>query len=476
MDAAVPSQSYFAVDWAIPDRVLRNADGRRRARLFVTGCLAVVPPMLAVAISLGIADPQPSVHFWIVVAGILGVLVYPVLLRATAALTVLSLVLIEQLTLTLLFGAYHYGGAVSPLLCWLLVVPLLALLCFAEGTLLRALALGGLLVRLVGFYVLASRFDVPHHVSQTALAGAALVSVISAAAFVAVITVYYTRIGAALQVEHRHETVTRRITEIALLEARDDAVRAKRAKSAFLAKMSHELRTPLNAIIGFAQIIGSEMLGPIGVSKYAAYSADIERSGQHLLHLIDDILDTAGIESGQVRLQEAAFELLPLVAGAAQVLEPLAGARGIAIRLDAAVSALRLHGDHLRIRQILLNLLSNAVKFSHRGDVVSVTVERVEALGVAVSVADTGIGMRAGELAHAAEPFAQLGDPMTESSSGAGLGLSLARELAALHGGSLTLASEPDRGTVATLHLPESRILTPRPPLTLLQGSKRRLP
>lgn len=228
---------------------------------------------------------------------------------------------------------------------------------------------------------------------------------------------------------------------------------ANQAKSEFLANMSHELRTPLNAINGFSEIMAAEMFGPLGDRRYKGYAADIHGSGQHLLSLINDILDMAKIEAGKLTLHYQPFALDILCNDAVRLMRGKAQEAQLALTL-ACPDGLQVEADQRGLKQVLLNLISNAVKFTPEGGAVKVTVAPRDEETVRISVADTGIGIAADDLGRLAQPFEQVEGQHSKSTQGTGLGLALTKSLVELHGGELAIESEPGRGTTVWFDLP----------------------
>lgn len=245
-------------------------------------------------------------------------------------------------------------------------------------------------------------------------------------------------------------------TELALAKTQAEA--ANRAKSEFLANMSHELRTPLNAIIGFSEVMRDQLLGPMQNPIYTGYSRDINSAGQHLLGIINDILDLSAVDAGRVELRESAIALGDLLTTARRLVAGRAEKAGITLDIPSAVD-LTLRVDPGRMTQVLVNLMVNSVKFTPRGGAVSVRCGRTPDGGLRIVIADTGIGMSPAELEIARSRFGQIDSSLQRTQEGTGLGLPITEALIGLHGGALLLSSEKGKGTVATVVLPANRIV-----------------
>jgi cell cycle sensor histidine kinase DivJ len=245
----------------------------------------------------------------------------------------------------------------------------------------------------------------------------------------------------------------RKAQEAELLRARDEAESASRAKTQFLANMSHELRTPLNAIIGFSEILNRELFGTLGEVRYRDYARLIHESGEHLLNVVNDILDMSKIEAGRFKIVKEPFAVASLVNSCCDILSHSAAQKSISLVADVAPGIPKLPADKRACKQMLLNMISNAIKFTEPGGWVRVSA-RVEDGNVMLTVADNGIGIAEQDLPKLGNPFVQANNSHDRNHDGAGLGLSVVKGLARLHDGTLTLTSKLGQGTTVTINLP----------------------
>ena len=249
--------------------------------------------------------------------------------------------------------------------------------------------------------------------------------------------------------DHLEEIVAERTRELA--DAKEAAESADRLKSAFLATMSHELRTPLNSIIGFSGILLQEMAGPLNEEQKKQLGM-VSESAEHLLALINDVLDLSKIEAGQLQLADEPFDLASSIGKVVRIVRPAAEEKNLMIETEISPEPIWMRGDSRRMEQVLLNLLSNAVKFTVRGGVrVVCTLEGDHAR---IRVIDTGIGIRQEDLLKLFRPFTQLETGLTRQYEGTGLGLSIAKKLVAMMGGELHVESEYGRGSTFSVVVP----------------------
>ena len=268
--------------------------------------------------------------------------------------------------------------------------------------------------------------------------------------------------SAMAELHRQTEALTALNRQLAAERAEADA--ANRAKSNFLASVSHELRTPLNAVIGFSDALSQPELAATA-AKGEEYAKLINAAGQHLLGVINDILDMSRIESGKVTMLPRPINFRLLVHGVVALTGHQAEARNIDFRFTVEDGAAELEGDEQMVKQVLINLLSNAFKYTDPGGQVRLTAGAAEDDRIRITISDTGIGIAAADLTQIFEPFMFSGSAMTRRRGGIGLGLSITKRLIDLHRGTIELTSEPGHGTTVTVLLPRRQILAGAAPL-----------
>jgi signal transduction histidine kinase/ActR/RegA family two-component response regulator len=448
-----PSKIYPVLDWFTPAGLTGDSSRLHCVRMFLISHL--FGPFVGHTLSISIlflgfeADAAWWTFFWSITA-FWG---YPWVLRLVGPqwYDTLALVSVQNLIFCILWGCYHYGGLSSPIVPWLITVPLLAFFYLGSGPKTIFMVLSTIVLNLIVFYLIYSiNGGFPERGAPTELSGLGLVSTFCAGVYVAMMALYYANIVSS-QSELEHEAQRHMETARQLREATELAQRANRAKSEFLAKMSHELRTPLNAIIGYSEML-IEDAEASGGTDGTDDLRKINGAGKELLSLVGDLLDLAKLEAGKMDLFPERFDLAEFVEGmAARWRETIAG-RGVEFRVECPAAPGAIVTDEAKLRQALSNLMSNAAKFTEAG---CITL-RVASDGgwVAFAVEDSGPGIRPEAMDTLFETFAKDEEETASKYVAAGLGLPLSKRLCHLIGGDLTVESTLGRGSCFTIRVP----------------------
>ncbi len=434
------------VDWFIPAK-LKSSDYLVNIRMFLFSHL--FGPFLGHTISLSMLyiDGGADTSWWIFFFAVTAFWPFPLVLRLTGWYVPLSLLSIENLMFCVFWGCYQYGGVSSPILPWLVTVPLLAFF-YLPGRATRIVVGVLILSNLAVFYGIYSVYGFPHRVALDLLVALGLISTFCASIYVSMMALYYANIVTS-QADLEREVQLRRATEHKLREATEQAQRAMLAKSEFLAKMSHELKNPLNSIIGYSEILIdglSEMAG----QRYTDLEA-IKAAGHRLLELIDDLLDLSKLEAGRMKLQPENIDFQGLFDGIAAKWRSTIIENGNEFCLQPP-AAREVLCDAAKLRRVIDNLLSNAAKYTKNGRIIFSASAKADLLLIAVE--DSGTGIAENRINGLFETFNAENETASNYGEDVRLGLPLAHRYCRLMGGELSVESKLGSGSRFTIQLP----------------------
>ncbi|MEH2531893.1 signal transduction histidine kinase [Bradyrhizobium sp. AZCC 1588] len=443
------------VNYFIPPSIAADRDTRNRAHVFLVS--HILGPFIGnvVPISIYLLDPAPGYDVAVLAASITLFWVFPFILRAGATYDTLALVSIENLIFCILWSCFFYGGVTSPTLAWVLVIPLLAFFYLGSSSKLRLIVMIMFAVNVAIFsFFYFHAFEVNSKLPVAAMQGLGLVSTTAASIYVAMMALYYAKIQAS-QSELESEMRQHMATASALRAATEEAERAGAAKSEFLAKMSHELRTPLNAVIGYSQML-LEDAELDGDREGIADLTKIHMAGQHLLKLVNEVLDLSKIEAGKMELHLEETDFCALFREIAEKAMTSVEASGNEFACSISPDLGTALCDAGKFRNIVGQLTDNATKFTHNGKVEIAARRLKSAAGdqLVVDVVDTGIGIAPDQMAKLFEKFTVADDSSTSKYGGTGLGLALSQRLCKLMSGEVTVESEPGKGSRFTVSIP----------------------
>jgi signal transduction histidine kinase len=446
--AKVTARINAAVDWFIPQKLLAERDLLPGVRMFLFSHL--FGPFLGHTISLSMLYLQggADVSWWIFFAAVTAFWPFPLVLRLTGWYVPLSLVSIENLLFCIFWGCYQYGGASSPILPWLVTVPLLAFF-YLPGRATRIVVGLQIVLNLAVFYAIYNMLGFPNKIAPVGLIALGMISTLCAGIYVSMMALYYGNVVSS-QAELEQEIKRHKETERQLIGATEQIGRAMRAKAEFLAKMSHELRNPLNSIIGYSEIL----IEGVDASNEQTHKDlnSIREAGQRLLELINDLLDLSRLEAGKMDLRVEEFRLNAFMDTKIGKWRRHIERNGNKLVVDPAPDV-ALKVDETVFGRVVESILNNAGKFSKNGEVTVSTA--VIGDQISISIADTGPGIAPEQIGKLFESFGSTGEE-TASNYGADvrLGLPLAYRFCRLMGGDISVESVLGCGSTFTVTVP----------------------
>jgi signal transduction histidine kinase len=448
---AISRALYAFVDWFIPEQLRADASIVQSVRMFLFS--HIFGPFLGHTISIYILFVQgrPDLAWWVFFGSITLFWPYTFVLRATGLYVPLALMSIQNLMFCILWGCYHYGGINSPILPWLITVPLLAFF-YLPTRKTRIIVSLQILGNLTGFFLIYSSQGFLDRIPLDKLVGLGIVSTFCAGVYVSMMALYYAS-TVSTQSELEQEIARHRMTERQLREAIDQVERATQAKSIFLAKMSHELRTPLNAVIGYSEMLLEESASD---NQKREDLTSIKDAGRALLELVNNLLDLSKLGAGKMELYLQRVSLDAFAADIDATWRQRVVDAGNQLVVYARSGLGTVVVDAAKLRQAVDNLILNAIKNTNNGHI-TVAVSSESGL-IIIAVRDTGTGMSSQQVATAFETFGrQDGETSSSYVDDPGLGLPLSRKLCQLMDGDISAESEPARGSCFTIRVPCKR-------------------
>jgi signal transduction histidine kinase len=439
------------MDWFVPQALRGETASLMKARIFIITHL--FGPCLGASIVAYMFSIDPDhIQVWVIALCVLIFVLLPFGLKLTGRLELLAVASVTTLTFVSLYGSYYYGGVSSPFLPWVLVALLLGFFYLRERPTLLFTVYG---INLAAFYIAyLVNGGFAQRIPLEGLSGVGILSVCCATIYTAMMAIYYASVVTS-QSELEQEVQRHLAMAVKLRRVKEEAERANRAKSVFLAKMSHQLRTPLNAVIGYSEILlEDDELG--GNGEHISDLKRINSAGKHLLSLVTNVLDLSKIDLQNVDLSIEPFDFRTFIEDVADTCRSLVINNGNEFRIEYGERLGIIEADPTRLRQALLNLLSNAGKFTKRGTVtLSVRRERREdADWLKIAVRDTGIGINREHLARLFTAFNQAEASTSSRYGGTGLGLALSQSLCRAMHGEIIVESELGRGSCFTIEIP----------------------
>jgi signal transduction histidine kinase/ActR/RegA family two-component response regulator len=435
----------------VPEHLSGDLHTRKRVQMFIIS--HVFGPIIAtpIPVFLWFADPQPWPQVPILAASIYGFWPFLALVKLfPRAYTPLAMASVLNLSFCILWGTYNYGGTSSPFLVWFVLTPLLAFMYLGSTWTARIFVFGQITLGIAGLYGIYLYSDFPVHIPVENMVVAGVLSALGSNIYVFMMAAYYSSVVDS-QSELIKEIDRHQSTLKALTRAKDDAERANRAKSEFLAKMSHELRTPLNAVLGYSELM-LEDAELDGRSEQIADLQKISAAGKHLLAMVNDILDISKIEAGKMVLHVENVDLDQLIDEVESTARPLVAKNSNSFAVERGSNLGAMRADITKLRQAIFNLLSNAAKFTQNGQI-TLSVRR-DGDWMEIAVTDTGIGISPEQQKVLFSNFSQASSKIAAVYGGTGLGLSLSQNLCRLMGGRIDMESELGKGSRFTIRLP----------------------